>query len=89
MEKKDPKPSIRLQGWMAVSSFTVGTALGSLCLFAVEPYGEISNSGLGLVSEFLVLAGALLGFNLSINHRIGEIKSEIMDTINKTSLNHG
>lgn len=46
---------------MAWFSFIAGVAIAVWCLFGVEPYGEISTSGISIVSELLILAGAMLG----------------------------
>lgn len=50
---------------MACVSFGCGTVIASVCLFAVPPYGHITNSAISIVSELLVLAGALLGVKTS------------------------
>ena len=50
----------RLQGSIAIASFSTGVLIACVCLFFVPPYGEISNSAISIVSEMLVLAGAIL-----------------------------
>ena len=51
----------RLQGALAIASFSAGVAIACVCLFLIHPHGEISNSAISIVSELLVLAGAILG----------------------------
>lgn len=55
---------------MAVASFTAGILIACVCLFIVPPPGEISTSALSLVSECLILAGALLGVMLSFDAKL-------------------
>lgn len=67
----------QLQGRLAVASFTVGTIIALVCLLLIEPKGEISNSGLTLTSEFLILAGALLGIKVSFDAKLQKIMAEL------------
>lgn len=60
----------RLQGQIAIASFTTGVIIACICLFVVEPLGEISTSALSLVSELLILAGALLGVQLAVDAKL-------------------
>ena len=62
---------------MAIVSFTCGVILAAVCLFAVKPYGEISNSGISIVSELLVLAGGLLGIKSSVDVKMQRFESEL------------
>lgn len=73
----------RLQGHLAIASFSVGSVIALICLFCVPPIGEISNSAISIVSELLILCGALLGikvvFDLKLNHfasKIDEIEKK-------------
>ena len=63
MKKSSALP--RLQGSIAIASFSTGVLIACVCLFFVPPYGEISNSAISIVSEMLVLAGAILGVKTS------------------------
>ena len=49
---KHIKNPTKLQSILAVASFIVGTVIGCISLFVVPPPGEITNSALGLTSEF-------------------------------------
>lgn len=62
---------------MAVCSFTVGTIIAFLCLFTIEPLGEIAATAISIVSMFLVLAGALVGVKVSFDNQAMKFKSEI------------
>ena len=88
MSKNERKSNIRLHSILAIASFVVGTLLGSLCLFAVAPYGEISNSALGLISEFLILAGTLLGFKVNFDLRQQKFEADINHKISQYDTNN-
>ena len=67
----------RLQGGLAIAAFTAGVLIALICLFLVPPYGEITTSAISIVSELLILCGALLGikvvFDLKLNHFASEL----------------
>lgn len=67
----------RLQGIIAVASFGCGVLIGSACLFAVPPYGQISNSAISIVSELLVLAGALLGVKTNYDLKMSRFDARL------------
>lgn len=71
------KNPTKLQSVLAVASFVVGTVIGSIALFLVPPPGEITNSALGLTSEFLILCGALLGVNVVFDTKMQKFRTEI------------
>lgn len=75
----------KLQAILAIASFSVGTLISCICVFFIEPIGEISNSALGLTSEFLVLAGALLGIKVVFDNKLHKFEAEIIERINKGS----
>ena len=64
MEQKNLIPNPRLQGAMAVAAFSSGVIIAAVCLFWIEPKGEIANSAISIVSELLVLCGAILGYDI-------------------------
>lgn len=70
----------RIQGRLAVASFTCGVAIAGVCLFFIPPVGEIASSAISIVSELLVLAGALLGIKTSFDVKMQRFESEIEDT---------
>ena len=61
MDEKKRIELTRLQGGIAIASFSAGVAIATVCLFFVPPPGEITNSAISIVSELLVLCGAILG----------------------------
>lgn len=69
--------SIKIQSGMAIASFSIGVILACICLFIIEPYGEIHTSAMGIVSELLCLAGALLGINVNFDLKMQKFKNEI------------
>lgn len=79
--KKDPRKTqqdmTRLQGWLAVASFVVGTLIAVGTLFFVPPPGEISSSAISIVSEFLVLAGALLGIKTGFDVKMQRFANDM------------
>lgn len=82
MEPKNSKSKhdlTRLQGQMAIASFAVGTLIACACLFIVPPPGEISTTAFSIVSEFLILAGALLGVKVSVDAKLQRFISQAND----------
>lgn len=82
--KKDYFDSVwfsSLQAKIAIASFCCGVAIGSVCLFAIDPKGEISNSAISIVSELLVLAGALLGVQANFDHKQRKFANEIAEQL--------
>lgn len=72
-----------LQAKIAVASFTSGVLLASVCLFFIEPKGEISSSAISIVSELLVLAGALLGVMVNFDIKQQAFANKIAEQLAK------
>lgn len=70
----------RIQTRLSIASFTCGVVIAGVCLFVIPPLGEIASSAISIVSEFLILAGALLGIKTSFDIRMQRFESEIEDT---------
>ena len=83
MARMTQKELTRLQGIMAVASFASGVIIACLCLFLVPPPGEISNSAISIVSELLVLAGAILGVKTSYDAKFVKIDAELQKKADK------
>lgn len=84
MSTKPQKERIaRLQGRIAVASFAAGVIIASICLFFIPPPGEITNSAISIVSEFLILAGALLGVELAVDTKLQKFITEARAMNNK------
>ena len=66
-----------LQGVIAVASFSMGVLIAVVCLFFVEPYGEITNSAIYIVSELLVLCGAILGVKASYDEKFCRFEAQL------------
>lgn len=73
----------KLQGQMAIASFAAGVVIACICLFFVPPPGEISTSALSIVSEFLVLAGALLGVKVSVDAKLQQFMAKAKEEMKK------
>lgn len=73
----------RLQGTIAVASFASGVGIAVGCLFVVPPPGEISNSAISIVSELLVLAGAILGVKSSYDTKFRRFEAELENKADK------
>ena len=71
------KKNTRIQSIMAVASFSMGSIIACICLFAIDPIGEITNSALGIVSEFLCLSGGLLGISAAFNTKLQRFETSI------------
>ena len=71
----------RLQGIIAVASFSSGVLIASVCLFFIPPLGEIANSAISIVSELLVLCGAIMGVKASYDVKFRKFEAELRDVI--------
>ena len=71
----------RLQGIIAVASFTTGVLIAAVCLFWIPPLGEIANSAISIVSELLVLCGAILGVKASYDVKFRKFEAELRDVM--------
>ena len=67
----------RLQGIIAVASFCSGVLIAVVCLFFIQPLGEIESSAISIVSELLVLCGAILGVKASYDTKFRKFEAEI------------
>ena len=85
MVKMTQKEFTRLQGGMAIASFAAGVGIASVCIFLIDPKGEISNSAISIVSELLVLAGAILGVKTSYDAKFIKIESDLQRKVDKDS----
>ena len=77
----------RLQGGIAIASFAAGVSIAAVCLFIVPPPGEIANSAIGIVSELLVLCGAILGVKASFDARLMRFQAEVRREIAGQAVN--
>ena len=80
------KEFTRLQGGMAIASFAAGVGIASVCIFLIDPQGEISNSAISIVSELLVLAGAILGVKTSYDAKFVRIDAELQKKADKPEI---
>ena len=71
----------KLQGVIAIASFTTGVVIAAVCLFWVPPLGEIANSAISIVSELLVLCGAILGVKASYDVKFRKFEAELRDVM--------
>lgn len=69
----------KIQSRLAIASFSCGVAIAAICLFFIPPIGEIASSAISIVSELLVLCGALLGIKTSYDIKLRKFQSEIDD----------
>ena len=77
----------KLQGIIAIASFSSGVIIAAVCLFLIPPLGEIANSAISIVSELLVLCGAILGVKASYDVKLRKFQAEldqIIDNERKT-----
>ena len=81
MSEKKRIELTKLQGIIAVASFSSGVIIASVCLFLVPPLGEIANSAISIVSELLVLCGAILGVKASYDVKFRKFEAELRDVI--------
>ena len=81
MSEKKRIELTKLQGIIAIASFSSGVIVASVCLFLVPPLGEIANSAISIVSELLVLCGAILGVKASYDVKFRKFEAELRDVI--------
>jgi len=81
MSEKKRIELTRLQGGIAIASFTAGVIIAAVCLFWIEPKGEMANSAISIVSELLVLCGAILGVKASYDTKFRKFEAELRDVI--------
>lgn len=86
MSDKKGKNPTKIQSGLAIASFIVGTVIGCVALFIVPPPGEITNSALGLTSEFLILCGALLGVSVAFDYKLSKFESRVKNTLNDNDI---
>ena len=79
MSQKKKIELTRLQGIIAVASFSSGVIIASVCLFFIPPLGEIASSAISIVSELLVLCGAILGVKASYDVKFRKFENELRD----------
>ena len=76
-----------LQGIIAVASFSSGVIIASVCLFFIPPLGEIDSSAVSIVSELLVLCGAILGVKASYDVKFRKFEAELNQVIENENRN--
>ena len=81
MAQKKKIELTRLQGIIAVASFSSGVLIASVCLFFIPPLGEIASSAVSIVSELLVLCGAILGVKASYDVKFRKFEAELNQVI--------
>ena len=67
----------KIQSRLAIASFTCGVVIAAVCIFFIPPIGEIASSAISIVSELLVLTGALLGIKTSFDIKLKRFEGEI------------
>ena len=75
----------KLQGIIAVASFSSGVVIAAVCLFWIPPLGEIASSAISIVSELLVLCGAILGVKASYDVKFRKFEAELRQVIDNES----
>ena len=81
MAQKKKIELTRLQGIIAVASFSSGVIIVSVCIFFIPPLGEIASSAISIVSELLVLCGAILGVKASYDVKFRKFEAELRDVL--------
>lgn len=71
----------KLQGIIAIASFSSGVIIAAVCLFWIPPLGEIASSAISIVSELLVLCGAILGVKASYDVKFRKFEAELQQVI--------
>lgn len=87
MSEKRKIELTRLQGIIAVASFSSGVLIAAVCLFWIPPLGEIASSAVSIVSELLVLCGAILGVKASYDVKFRKFEAELSQVMENESKN--
>lgn len=87
MSEKRKIELTRLQGIIAVASFSSGVLIAAVCLFWIPPLGEIASSAVSIVSELLVLCGAILGVKASYDVKFRKFEAELSQVMESESKN--
>ena len=87
MSEKKRIELTRLQGIIALASFSSGVVIASVCLFFIPPLGEIASSAVSIVSELLVLCGAILGVKASYDVKFRKFEAELNQVIENENRN--
>ena len=77
MSEKTRIELTRLQGGIAIASFVMGALISCVCLFFIEPLGDITSSAIIIVSNFLVLCGGILGVKASTDVRFKNLEMKV------------
>ena len=77
MAQKKKIELTRLQGIIAVASFSSGVIIAAVCLFFIPPLGEIASSAISIVSELLVLCRSILGVKASYDVKFRKFEAEL------------
>ena len=88
MTQKKKIELTRLQGIIAVASFSSGVIIAAVCLFFIPPLGEIASSAVSIVSELLVLCGAILGVKASYDVKFRKFEAELSQVIENENRNN-
>ena len=83
MDEKKRIELTKLQGGIAIASFSAGVVIAVGCLFFVPPPGEITSSAISIVSELLVLCGAILGVKASFDAKLNKMEAELRHKLDK------
>lgn len=81
MSQKTRIELTKLQGIIAIASFSSGVIIAAVCLFFIPPLGEIASSAISIVSELLVLCGAILGVKASCDVKFRKFQAELDQVI--------
>lgn len=81
MNEKKRIELTKLQGIIVVASFTSGVTIAAVCIFFIPPLGEIASSAVSIVSELLVLCGAILGVKASYDVKFRKFQAELEQMI--------
>lgn len=80
MERRN---TTQLQGRLAVLAMVAGILIACACLFIIPPPGEISTSAITIVSELLIVSGALLGIKVSFDVKLQQFMTKLQEDMKK------
>lgn len=78
-----PQDTTKLQGRLAILAMVAGILIACACLFLIPPPGEISTSAITIVSELLIVSGALLGIKVSFDVKLQQFMTKLQEDMKK------
>lgn len=71
----------KFTNFIATFLIVCGVTISCICLFIIEPLGTIDVTAISVVSELLILGGALLGVNANFDMKLKKFEASMIDKV--------